>query len=137
MEANSLLIDSFSVRHRPGGKTSDGAQPIGCPLQSEYRWRAGRLLIRSRAEGARLAQGGSLGDWPLRRGLREEAADAGVLRFGRLEISETELKKLSSAALVDRLMAGGISRLSAERIVAIEHGKAEPSRARSHMQARR
>ena len=84
-----------------------------------------------------MAQGGSLGDWPLRRALREEASDAGVLRFGRLEISETELKELSGAALVDRLMAGGISRLSAERIVAIEHGVAEPSRARSHMQARR
>jgi hypothetical protein len=84
-----------------------------------------------------LAQGGSLGDWPLRKALREDAPDAGVARFGRLEITEDELKELSSAALVDRLIAGGISRLSAERIVAIEHGQAEPSRARSHMQARR
>jgi hypothetical protein len=69
--------------------------------------------------------------------LRQDVPDAGVLRFGRLEISESELKGLSSAALVDRLMAGGISRLSAERIAAIEQGSAEPSRARSHMQARR
>ena len=84
-----------------------------------------------------LAQGGSLGDWPLRQALRQNSPDAGVLRFGRLEISEVELKELSSAALVDRLMAGGISRLSAERIAAIEHGQAEPSRARTHMQARR
>jgi hypothetical protein len=39
--------------------------------------------------------------------------------------------------LVERLVAGGASRLTAERMVAIERGEAEPGRARRHAQARR
>jgi hypothetical protein len=40
-------------------------------------------------------------------------------------------------ALVQRLVAEGASRLTAERIVAIERGDAEPGRARRHPQSRR
>jgi hypothetical protein len=57
--------------------------------------------------------------------------------LGRLGISEAEAKELTGAVLVERLVAGGISRLSAERIAAIARGVAEPSRARNHSQARR
>jgi hypothetical protein len=61
----------------------------------------------------------------------------GVMRFGRVEVSEADLKELSRSVLIDRLTAGGLSRLSAERIIAIERGLAERGRARAHMQARR
>jgi hypothetical protein len=62
---------------------------------------------------------------------------ASVLRFGRVEMSEAELQGLSDSGLRDRLVAGGISRLSAERIVAIARGKAECGRARAHGPLRR
>jgi len=61
---------------------------------------------------------------------------ADVRSFGRVEIAEADLKTLSSSLIVDRLVAGGVSRLSAERIVAIEQGIAEPGRARYRMNAR-
>jgi hypothetical protein len=61
----------------------------------------------------------------------------GIAHLGGIEIPESELKALSTSALVERLAAGGLSRLSAERIAAIERGIAEPGRARAHMQARR
>jgi hypothetical protein len=47
------------------------------------------------------------------------------------------VKKISAAAAVERLVADGTSRLSAERIVAIEQGLAEPGRARTHVMSRR
>jgi hypothetical protein len=46
------------------------------------------------------------------------------------------VKKLGGAAAVERLVAGGASRLTAERIVAIERGLAEPGRARRHVTSR-
>lgn len=63
--------------------------------------------------------------------------NANLAHFGRLEIAEEDVRRLSGAALVDRLVSTGISRLSAERMVAIDRGIAEPGRARAHMQARR
>jgi hypothetical protein len=60
-----------------------------------------------------------------------------VARFGGVEISEVQLRMLSSSALVDRLVDSGISRLSADRMVAIERGGAEAGRARRHTQAHR
>ena len=60
----------------------------------------------------------------------------GVVRFGSVEIANAELKQLDDDGLVDRLLAGGMSRLSAARVVAIERGDAEPSRARIRSQAR-
>jgi hypothetical protein len=62
---------------------------------------------------------------------------AGMARFGPIEIAEAEVRRLSSFSLVERLVDRGVSRLSAERIVAIEFGTAEPGRARAHAQARR
>ena len=61
----------------------------------------------------------------------------GFARFGPTDITEADMKNFDAAVLVERLMAGGISRLSAERMVAINSGSAEPGRARSHMQSRR
>jgi hypothetical protein len=51
---------------------------------------------------------------------------ANVTRLGGLEIAGAELKKLSGAALIERLVASGFSRLGAERMVAIDEGR--PSR---------
>ena len=67
----------------------------------------------------------------------EPQAGAGMSRFGSIEILEVDWTKLSDAAIVERLVAGGASRLTAQRIVAIERGEAETGRARAHAQARR
>src|SRR5439155_1258895 len=60
-----------------------------------------------------------------------------VTLFGKLEIPDAEAKQLTRTAIVERLVANGASRLTAERIVAIERGEAEASRARRHVTARR
>ena len=60
-----------------------------------------------------------------------------MVRFGTIEIAEAEAKRLSSTTLVERLVAGGASRLTAQRIIEIERGSAEPGRARPHTTARR
>ncbi len=67
-------------------------------------------------------------------GLRRTNAKAA--RFDTAGVSEVEVNMLAVADPVERLVAGGISRLSAERIVEIEQGSAEPGRARRHTQAR-
>lgn len=51
--------------------------------------------------------------------------------------SESELRLLSANVLVGRLVARGVSRLTAERFVEIQRGNAEPGRARSHPVSRR
>jgi hypothetical protein len=61
---------------------------------------------------------------------------AGKLRLSTIGITEEQVRELSSATLVDRLVATGSSRLSAERIVAIERGLADAGRARSHAKGR-
>ncbi len=63
--------------------------------------------------------------------------NATVAHFGNVEMDDAEVKTLSGSALVDRLVEGGMSRLSAERTVEIDRGTAEPGRARPHSQARR
>lgn len=61
----------------------------------------------------------------------------GFQRFGKLELAREEVERLSSAELIDRLIALGTSRLTAHRIVEIERGGLEPGRARAHSQSRR
>jgi hypothetical protein len=56
----------------------------------------------------------------------------GVTRLGRLELPAREARGLTDEELVRRLVASGHSRLAAERIVEIERGPAEPTRARRH-----
>jgi len=60
-----------------------------------------------------------------------------VTRFGETEITSADMQTLSRATIIDRLVAGGASRLTAARIVAIGRGTAEPGRARPHTNARR
>lgn len=67
----------------------------------------------------------------------DEPASPGFDSFGLTDITEADLKSFGAAVLVERLMTGGVSRLSAERMVAINSGSAEPSRARARMQSRR
>jgi hypothetical protein len=67
----------------------------------------------------------------------QQSDHAEIARFGRVEMTERELRMLSSSALVHRLVESGISRLGAERMVAIERGDAEAGRARRHTQAHR
>jgi hypothetical protein len=74
---------------------------------------------------------------PSRGGVIEPKAASSVHRPGTSEIVGTDLKQRSSAEAVERLVADGASRLTAERIVAIERGFAEPGRARPHATARR
>ena len=54
-----------------------------------------------------------------------------------VEISESDLELMSDTVLVARLMAGGVSRLTAERFVEIQRGTGESGRARPHAVARR
>jgi hypothetical protein len=61
----------------------------------------------------------------------DEESD-GVALFGRLEIAHSEVHWLSNATIVERLVDSGVSRLSAERIVAVQRGEVEPGRARRH-----
>ena len=54
-----------------------------------------------------------------------------------VEISESDLRLASTSTLVARLVAGGVSRLTAERFVEIRRGAAESGRARPHATSRR
>jgi hypothetical protein len=54
-----------------------------------------------------------------------------------VEISDSELKLMSPASIVARLVAGGVSRLTAERFVELRQGDAESGRARPHATSRR
>ena len=57
--------------------------------------------------------------------------------YGKLEIPDAEVRRLSEDAIVARLVASGTSRLTAYRLVELERTKTEPSRARTHTQSRR
>lgn len=61
----------------------------------------------------------------------------GVTVFGTLEITDSELRFLSNAMIVERLVDSGFSRLSADRIVSVQRGDVEPGRARRHAQGNR
>jgi hypothetical protein len=58
-------------------------------------------------------------------------------RLASIEISRSDLQLLSTTALVARLVAGGVSRLTAERFIEIQRGSAEAGRARRHALSRR
>jgi hypothetical protein len=60
-----------------------------------------------------------------------------ALPVASVEISESDLKLVSTSVLVSRLVAGGVSRLTAERFVEIRRGPAESGRARPHATSRR
>jgi hypothetical protein len=54
-----------------------------------------------------------------------------------IQISESDLRLVSATVLVARLVAGGVSRLTAERFVELRRGDAESGRARPHATSRR
>jgi hypothetical protein len=56
--------------------------------------------------------------------------------FGRLEIPDAEARRLSDEQLVERLVDNGCSRLTAERIVAVQRGDEEAARARRRVLSR-
>lgn len=58
-------------------------------------------------------------------------------KLAGIEIAESELRLLSDTVLVARLVTRGVSRLTAERFVAIQRGTAESGRARPHAVSRR
>jgi hypothetical protein len=64
------------------------------------------------------------------------ASDARMSRLESVELSDAELKLLSETDLVARLVAGGVSRLTAERFVEIQRGNADSGRARPHAMSR-
>ena len=57
-------------------------------------------------------------------------------RLANVEISDSDMRLLSTTVLVARLVAGGVSRLTAERFVAIQRGGTEAGRARRHAAGR-
>jgi hypothetical protein len=61
----------------------------------------------------------------------------GVTQFGALVIADSEVRWLSNAMIVERLVESGVSRLSAERIVEVQRGDVEPGRARRHAHGHR
>jgi hypothetical protein len=67
--------------------------------------------------------------------LSTATADA-LTRLAKLATSYGQIGRLSDAELVELLVSDGASRLAAHRIVAIERGAAEPSRARRHAMSR-
>jgi len=54
-----------------------------------------------------------------------------MVHFGELQLTDVEAARLSDAAIADRLVERGVSRLTAARIVELARG-AEIGRARPH-----
>jgi len=67
----------------------------------------------------------------------ESRGRAAVVKTEEIQIAVGEMKALSNAMVVERLVDRGVSRLSAERIVEIERSAVEPGRARRHTMSRR
>jgi hypothetical protein len=61
-----------------------------------------------------------------------ETEPVDLAHFGKVALPREEARRLTSAALVDRLVAAGTSRLTAHRIVEVVRGGDEPGRARKH-----
>jgi hypothetical protein len=60
-----------------------------------------------------------------------------AVKAEEIQLAVREMKSLSNAMVVERLVDAGVSRLSAERVVAIERKVCEPGRARTHTMSRR
>ena len=55
-----------------------------------------------------------------------------MARLGKVDVSDADLRTLSTWELIELLVANGTSRLTARRIVEIARGGAEAGRARPH-----
>jgi hypothetical protein len=60
-----------------------------------------------------------------------------AVKAEEIQLAVREMKSLSNAMVVERLVDAGISRLSAQRIVEVERDACEPGRARTHTMSRR
>jgi hypothetical protein len=58
------------------------------------------------------------------------------MKAEEIQLAVREMKALSNSMVVERLVAAGVSRLSAVRIVEIEREACEPGRARTHSMSR-
>ena len=65
-----------------------------------------------------------------------DSPNGNIVRFGPLELTAAEAKTMSSTVIVARLVEGGMSRLSAERVVEVQRGGHQSGRARFHPQSR-
>ena len=59
------------------------------------------------------------------------------MKVEEIQLAVREMKALSNAMVVERLVDAGVSRLSAVRIVEVERNACEPGRARTHTMSRR
>ncbi len=60
------------------------------------------------------------------------AENGNAALLGKLGMADAQTKLLTSTVLVERLVARGFSRLTAERFAEIQRGTGEPGRARRH-----
>ena len=60
------------------------------------------------------------------------AENGNAALLGKLEMADAQTKLLTSTVLVERLVARGFSRLTAERFAEIQRVTGEPGRARRH-----
>ena len=58
------------------------------------------------------------------------------MKAEEIQLAVREMKTLSNAMVVERLVDAGVSRLSAVRIVEIEREACQPGRARTHSMSR-
>ena len=58
------------------------------------------------------------------------------MKAEEIQLAVREMKTLSNAMVVERLVDSGVSRLSAVRIVEIEREACQPGRARTHSMSR-
>lgn len=68
---------------------------------------------------------------------RQKEKRDGVTILAQLGLDEAEAASLPNAMIVERLVERGVSRLSAERIVAVQRDDVEPGRARRHAKSYR
>jgi hypothetical protein len=77
-------------------------------------------------------------DSPVTRSLPIDSRGAcNRVKAEEIQLAVREMKALSNAMVVERLVDAGVSRLSAVRIVDIERNACEPGRARTHTMSRR
>jgi hypothetical protein len=73
-----------------------------------------------------------VGQLALEQGEAPASAGPASSQFRSLSLTDSELRRLRDWEVVDLLIEAGSSRLTAERMVEIERGEAEPGRARHH-----
>jgi hypothetical protein len=86
----------------------------------------------SDGQGRRQADATALGQLAFEQGEAPASAGLASSQFRSLSLTDSKLRRLRDWEVVDLLIEAGSSRLTAERMVEIERGEAEPGRARRH-----